>query len=150
MIGKKGNEKIRIESGSPGKKIKRKRKAIILMMVLFLVFAGAAEESFGENHKYSSVTSIRGGGSYEVGDRVQVRVSYTNENGQNIAGMMARITFPKQILAYESTTLGPGSKDGYPEGYGSDLNNVDRINQSGTRQEARFTLAFTTETPSLP
>lgn len=117
-------------------------KGIILMMVLALVFAGITTESYGKNHEYSSVTSISGGGNYQVGDRVQVRVSYTNENGQNIAGMMARITFSKKVLAYESTILGPGSLDGYPEGYGSDLNNVSRINQSGTREEARFTLGL--------
>ena len=106
-------------------------KVITLMMILALLFSGIIGEVYAKDHEYSSVTSMTGGGDFQVGDRFQVRVSYTNGNGQNIAGMMARIAFPRRVLAYESTTLGPGSIDGYPEGYGSNLQNADRINQNG-------------------
>ena len=106
-------------------------KGMMIIMILTLLFSGMIAEVYGKDHEYSSVTAISGGGDFEVGDRFQVRVSYTNSNGQNIAGMMARITFPRRILTYESTTLGPGSLDGFPEGYGTNLGNKDRINQNG-------------------
>ena len=117
-------------------KMQRGKTLFALGMILLLVLSLFPVNVYA-TRTYSSVTAVSGGGTFEEGETVRIHVSFTNANGGDIGGVIARVRFPKDLLEYRSTTMGPATYDGYlhprgPElGLGDDLTNTTLINQDG-------------------
>jgi len=111
----------------------KKNKALIIMIMAVMIFLRVdLYESFATG---SVSTSISGGGTYEQGDKVTVRFSFTGPEEGRLAGVVSQLSFNPEVLRFESmrgasntTVLAPGVYEGITI---HDLQNTESINNNG-------------------
>lgn len=112
----------------------KKNKGIIIMMIMAVIIFISAYPY--ESYAAGSIsTSISGGGTYEQGDKVTVRFSFTGPVEGKLAGVVSQLSFNPEVLKFESmrsasntTILDPGVYEGITI---HDLENTGSINNNG-------------------
>jgi len=107
-------------------------KVLVMIMAVMIFISASPYESFAAG---SVSTSISGGGTYEQGDKVTIRFSFTGPEEGRLAGVVSSLAFNPEVLRFESmgsssntSILAPGVYEGITI---HNLQNRELINNNG-------------------